>query len=347
LISLVYSPDYALHQTGSHPENQGRLDIMIEYITREFGELPLEEDDIYIHPPTPASDEDLQQVHTPLYLEYLKNFAKKGGGYLDYDTYESPQSYEIAKLAAGGAITACELVIGGHDFSYSLARPPGHHATADRAMGFCLINNLAVALEYLRKNHGLDKFLILDFDAHYGNGIAEIFYQDPYVLYISIHQDPNTIFPGKGFVEETGMGLGQGFNLNLPVSPGSGTSDYIYLLEKILEPVLKQFQADFYFLDVGFDSHREDPLSHLRLDDDFYPWVASYMSKLTSQMVLILEGGYSRDAMAQSNLKMINVLKDKITSEEEWQPPGKLVVKDETKALFKEVQDRFSPYFTF
>ncbi|MDI3549737.1 MAG: hypothetical protein PWQ15_839 [Methanobacterium sp.] len=347
MISLVYSPDYALHQTGSHPENQGRLDIMIEYITREFGELPLEEDDIYIHPPTPASDEDLQQVHTPLYLEYLKNFAKKGGGYLDYDTYESPQSYEIAKLAAGGAITACELVIGGHDFSYSLARPPGHHATADRAMGFCLINNLAVALEYLRKNHGLDKFLILDFDAHYGNGIAEIFYQDPYVLYISIHQDPNTIFPGKGFVEETGMGLGQGFNLNLPVSPGSGTSDYIYLLEKILEPVLKQFQADFYFLDVGFDSHREDPLSHLRLDDDFYPWVASYMSKLTSQMVLILEGGYSRDAMAQSNLKMINVLKDKITSEEEWQPPGKLVVKDETKALFKEVQDRFSPYFTF
>ena len=116
MISLVYSPDYALHQTGSHPENQGRLDIMIEYITREFGELPLEEDDIYIHPPTPASDEDLQQVHTPLYLEYLKNFAKKGGGYLDYDTYESPQSYEIAKLAAGGAITACELVIGGHDF---------------------------------------------------------------------------------------------------------------------------------------------------------------------------------------------------------------------------------------
>lgn len=342
MISLVYSPEYAQHQTGSHPENQERLEVMMNHLLKE-GEV--EKSDI--HQPTPASDDDLLRVHTTPYLKHLKNFAESGGGYLDFDTFASPQSYEIAKLAAGGAITASRLVFDHDDFAYSMARPPGHHATTDSAMGFCLINNLAVALEYMREKHSLRKFLILDFDAHYGNGTAEIFYQDPHVLYISIHQDPHTIFPGKGFIEETGSGKGKGCNLNIPMSPGSATSDYIYILEKIIEPVLRKFKADFYFLDVGFDGHREDPLSSLQLDDDFYPWIACYMQKLTPKMVLILEGGYSKNAMARSNRKMIKVLNDKSTHEDQWRPPGKLMVKDETKRIFKTIQDTFSPYFTF
>jgi acetoin utilization deacetylase AcuC-like enzyme len=342
MISLVYSPEYAQHQTGSHPENQERLEVMMNHLINE-GEV--EKSDIFL--PTPASDDDLLRVHTAPYLKYLRNFAESGGGYLDFDTFASPQSYKIAKLAAGGAITASKLVFECDDFAYSMARPPGHHATTNLAMGFCLINNLAVALEYMREKHGLRKFMILDFDAHYGNGTAEIFYQDPHVFYISIHQDPHTIFPGKGFVEETGSGKGKGYNLNIPMSPGSTTSDYIYILEKIIEPVLRKFKADFYFLDVGFDGHREDPLSSLQLDDDFYPWITCHMQKLTPQMVLILEGGYSKDAMARSNLKMIKVLKDKSTHEDQWRPSGKLMVKDETKIIFKTIQDTFSPYFTF
>ncbi|PKL74067.1 MAG: acetylpolyamine amidohydrolase [Methanobacteriales archaeon HGW-Methanobacteriales-2] len=341
MISLVNSPEYANHQTGSHPENQQRLEVMINYL-REKGEM----EELDIHQPKPACDEDILKVHSNTYLKSLKDFIGSGGGYIDFDTYASPKSYEIAKLAAGGAITASKLVFDGYDFSYSLARPPGHHATASKAMGFCLINNLAVALEYMRDEYGLRKFMIVDFDAHYGNGTAEIYYQDPNVLYISIHQDPRTIFPGKGFVEETGSGMGEGFNLNIPMTPGSTTSDYIYILEKIIEPVLRKFKADFYFLDVGFDGHQEDPLSSLQLDDDFYPWIANHMKNLTSQMVLILEGGYSTDAMARSNLKMIKVLKDKETHEE-WQPPGKMVVKNETRKIFRRIQDTFSPFFTF
>ncbi|MDO5835843.1 MAG: histone deacetylase [Methanobacterium sp.] len=341
MISLVYSPEYAKHQTGSHPENQQRLESMINHL-QETGELEA----LDIQQPKPAHDEDLLRVHTNTYLKNLKDFTVIGGGYIDFDTYASPQSFEIAKLAAGGAITASKLVADGYDFAYSLARPPGHHATADKAMGFCLINNLAVALEYMRNDHGIQKFMIMDFDAHYGNGTAEIFYHDPNVLYISIHQDPRTIFPGKGFIEEMGSGMGKGFNLNIPMTPGSTTSDYIYILGKVIEPVLKKFKADFYFLDVGFDGHQEDPLSSLSLDDNFYPWIASYMKNLTTRMVLILEGGYSTHTMARANLKMIKVLKDKNTHEE-WQPPGKLMVKDETKKILRKIQDTFSPFFTF
>jgi|GEM_PF-3648050 Deacetylases, including yeast histone deacetylase and acetoin utilization protein len=128
--------------------------------------------------------------------------------------------------------------------------------------------------------------------------------------------------------------MGEGFNLNIPMSPGSKTTDYVYILQKIIEPVLRKFKADFYFLDVGFDGHQEDPLSSLQLDDNFYPWIARHMKKLASKMVLILEGGYSTNAMARSNLKMIKVLKDKSTHEE-WQPPEKLVVKKKPKRHLK------------
>jgi acetoin utilization deacetylase AcuC-like enzyme len=342
VISLVNSPEYAKHQTVNHPENQSRIEVIINSL-REEGLI----EKSAIYEPIPASEEDILRVHTVEHLMHLKSFTENGGGYLDFDTYASPQSYEIAKLAAGGAIKASELVLNQYNFAYSLARPPGHHATSDRAMGFCLINNLAVALEYLRSKYDLQKFIIFDFDAHYGNGTAEIFYHDPDVLYISIHQDPNTIFPGKGFIEEIGAGEGEGLNLNIPMPPGSRTSDYIYILKKILTPVFKQFKTDFCFLDVGFDGHMDDPLSSLQLDDNFYPWVACHLQKLTSKMALILEGGYSANAMARSNLKMIKELRDNSTNEENWQPQGELLVKDETRMIFKKIQDEFTPFFTF
>jgi acetoin utilization deacetylase AcuC-like enzyme len=351
-MSLVYTPEYALHDTGSHPENQGRLEVIMESLTKNGIMEKLD-----LNKPQPAQEEDLLRVHTSEYIERLRSFTQNGGGYLDYDTFASPQSYEIAKLAAGGAIKASELVFNGYKCAYSLARPPGHHATSNRPMGFCLINNMAVALEYLRYNYKIKKFIILDFDAHYGNGTAEIFYQDPKVLYISIHQDPATIFPGKGYVEENGRGDGEGYNMNLPMRPGSTTSDYIFILEKILEPVFRQFNADFCFLDVGFDGHHEDPLSSLQLDDYFYPWIASKLQKLTNSMVLILEGGYSLEAMARSNLKMIKVLIDHSDKLEDVNTTYKsyigngtfssLQVKNETKTLFQEIKDIFSPIFTF
>jgi len=342
VISLVHSSEYAKHQDETHPENQKRLEVLMNSLQEE-GLL----EKLDVHEPDPANEEDILRVHTSKYLKNLKIFTEQGGGYLDFDTYASPQSYEIAKLAAGGAIKASKLVLEEYDFAYSLARPPGHHATPNSAMGFCLINNLAVAIKYMMKKYAIKKFFILDIDAHYGNGTAEIFYQDPNVLYISIHQDPRTIFPGNGFVEETGNGEGEGFNINIPMPPGSKTSDYIYVLEKILEPVCNEFKADFYYLDVGFDGHHEDPLSSLLLDDNFYPWIAGHMRKITPKMTLILEGGYTNDPMAHSNLKMIKVLMDNSISEREWQSPGDQQVKDETKNILKQIKDTFSPFFTF
>lgn len=345
MISLVNSPDYALHQTGNHPENQKRLEVIMKYL-QDNGLLQ----SLDIYQPFSASEEEILRVHTSEHLHKLQLFCQKGGGYLDFDTFLSPESYEIAKLAAGGAIKAVDLVLNQYDFAYSLARPPGHHATHSKAMGFCLINNMAVAIEYVKRKYHLKKFIIFDFDAHYGNGTAEIFYHDPNVLYISIHQDPHTIFPGKGFIEEIGSGEGKGLNLNIPMAPGSTTTDYIYILEKILNPVYKKFNADLAFLDVGFDGHFADPLSSLHLDDNFYPWIASHLQKLTPKMVLILEGGYSNEAMARSNLKMIKVLKDKIINDEKWEPskiPGNPHIKKETKMIFNKIQDTFSPFFTF
>ena len=350
-MSVVYTPEYAQHDTGSHPENQSRLEVIMESLT-QYGIMK----NLDLYEPEPAQEEDLLRVHSTEYIERLRSFTENGGGYLDFDTFAGPQSYEIAKLAAGGAIKASELVFNGYEYAYSLARPPGHHATSNRPMGFCLINNMAVALEYLRYKYKIKKFLILDIDAHYGNGTAEIFYQDPQVLYISIHQDPTTIFPGKGFVEENGIGDGKGYNMNLPMRSGSTTSDYIFILEKILEPVFRQFNADFYFLDVGFDGHREDSLSSLQLDDYFYPWIASKLQKLTKSMALILEGGYNLEAMARSNLEMIKVLMDHedklkdIDSSYEYYNKNRhstsLQAKNETKNLFHEIKDIFSPIFT-
>lgn len=341
MMALVYSPEYLEHKTPNHPESPDRLSKIIKGLEEAdlMGNIPIFE-------PYMAKEEDLERVHTSDHVERIRTFCERGGGYLDFDTYASPQSYEIAKLAAGGAIKASELVLNGFSSSYALVRPPGHHATRERAMGFCLFNNLAVALEYLRKVRKIKKFVIFDFDVHYGNGTAHIFYNDPDVLYISIHQDPHTIFPSEGFLEEIGEGAGEGFNLNIPLSPGSGTSDYIYILQRILRPVFKDFNADFYFFDVGFDAHRDDPLSRMLLDDDFYEWMAMEISKQPQPRVLTLEGGYHLEALKRCNLKMINILKEE-TLEHSQISPEMSRVQEETKNLFKRIEDNFSPFFTF
>jgi acetoin utilization deacetylase AcuC-like enzyme len=341
-MSLVYSKEYLEHKSFNHPESPERLKVMMNSL--EQGDVMSE---ISLVKPRMADETELLRVHSPEHVQKIKTFCEQGGGYLDMDTYTSPESYNIAKLAAGGVITAGELVLNSFNSAYAIVRPPGHHATAERAMGFCLFNNLAIGLEHMREEHHLEKFLIFDFDAHYGNGTAEIFYNDPHVMYISIHQDPHTIFPGQGFVQEIGGEDALGSNINLPMAPGSQTPDYLYILEKVLEPVFKDFGADFYFFDVGFDALRSDPLSSLMLDDHFFEWIASEMIRLTDHRVLVLEGGYNLESMARANLKMINVLKDEETKNEYILGYENLEVKNETKTFFQEVKDNLSPFFTF
>ena len=204
MTAVVYSDEYKLHETGNHVENEMRVQIIMQTI-KERGLLDIKD----IYKPNLASEEDLLRVHTMEHVEYIQKFCQKGGGYIDFDTAASPQSYEIAKLSAGGSIKAAQLVLDGYESAYSVGRPPGHHATRNKAMGFCIFNNLAITLEYLREIKNIKKFLVFDFDVHYGNGTADIFYEDPDVLYISIHQDPRTIFPGKGFIHEIGNDAGE------------------------------------------------------------------------------------------------------------------------------------------
>lgn len=337
MTALVYSEEYKNHNTGSHPENQKRLDSIVNSLKNE-GIW----DKIDIVTPKTAEDIDLLRVHTKDHVEYIKRFCENGGGYIDYDTFAVPESYEIAKLAAGGAIKAAEIAFKNNENSYSIARPPGHHATRSKSMGFCIFNNLAIALEHLRHEYDAKKFLILDFDVHFGNGTSDIFYNDPNVLYISIHQNPKTLFPGSGFVEEIGTGEGEGCNLNIPMAVGSSTDDYIYMLDEILKPVASKFNADFYFLDVGFDGHADDPLSSLNLTDEFYEYIIYKMKSIANSMALILEGGYNLNVLSRCNVKMINALNN-ISNEYNYK--DKLNVKMNNKTTLNTIKDIFSPFY--
>lgn len=325
-------------------ENQRRVQVIMEAI-KENGLLDLKD----IHQPVIADEEDLLRVHSKDYVEYVRRFCDMGGGNLDFDTTVSPKSYQIAKLSVGGAIKAAELVLDGYDSAYSVGRPPGHHATRNRAMGFCIFNNLAITLEYLREFKKIKSFLIFDFDVHYGNGTADLFYEDPDVMYISIHQEPRTLFPGKGNVEEIGNEEGEGRNLCIPMPSGSNSHDYRYILEKILGPVILDFAPEFYMADVGFDGHRDDPLSSIHLGDEFFTWIAVEMMDLARSLTLILEGGYDLEALARCNQNLIQGLENYKTMKEEYEkgkePLDNSMIHRETREIYKSLREIFSPYF--
>jgi len=337
---LVYSEEYKKHNDIYHPENQDRLKVIMDYIEKDYSLRDLD-----VVSPHPASKNDILKVHSQSHVNFIEDFCSKGGGNIDFDTYATPDTYQIAKLSAGGAITASQIALESNQSTYSIGRPPGHHATSQRSMGFCIFNNIAIAIEYLREVYEIKKFMVLDCDVHYGNGTADIFYHDPDVLYISIHQDPQTIFPGRGFVEEMGSFEGEGFNLCMPMPSFSNNHDYIYILEKILKPVADQFQPDFHFIDIGFDGHANDPLSNTNLDDDFYPWITAQMNEIAQKTVLILEGGYDPETMGRCNMKVLNALNNH--KENNDYNVDLSHVSDETKSLFKSIKDKFSPFFEF
>jgi acetoin utilization deacetylase AcuC-like enzyme len=356
MLAIVNSKEYDDHETGAHPENKERTHVIMDSLEKS-GVLNHFESDILdksngsvdVFSPEHASDSSILKVHSRSYVEYLKSFCNSGGGYLDFDTVVSEKSYNVAKLAAGGSIMASKLVLNGYDSAYSIARPPGHHARKENAMGFCLFNNVAIAIENLKESTELKKFLIFDFDVHFGNGTSEIFRKDPNVMYISIHQDPKTIFPGTGFIEDIGEDDGKGFNMNIPMPPRSTSSDYKFILDELLNPVAKDFDADFYFLEVGFDAHEDDPLSSINLDDEFFPWITSKMLNITDKMVLILEGGYDLSVLSRCNMKMINILRNTNDYDENNydKQDHEMKVSEETRKILKNIKDIFSSFYEF
>lgn len=308
--ALIYHEDYLKHDAGpGHPERRERLISVMDYF-RNGGIL----DKVETLTPDPCSEEDLLRVHKGGYVEFVRAMCARGGGPIDADTFAQANTYDIARLAAGGVMLAGEVVAKG-EFGNSLAlvRPPGHHATRDKAMGFCYFNNVAVMARYLQEKQGLKKIMILDWDAHAANGTMDIFYDDPSVLNISIHQDPVSFYPGTGFAEQIGEGAGEGYTVNVPLRSGAGDSDYVYVLEELIIPLAKSFRPELIAISTGFDSHKDDFISGLQLTDQGYGFLTEMMLGLAGdvcggKLVVELEGGYNLEAIARSSYAVANSL---------------------------------------
>ena len=304
---LVYDPIYLEHDTGDHVENSQRLVAAMSYL-KETGI----KEKLTCLPPRPALLEELEMIHTPEYISYVKSKAEKGGGWLDPDTVMSPRSYEAALYAAGGLLVAVEEVMKGEvDNAFALVRPPGHHAIHDRAMGFCIFNNVAVAAKFALSKFSLNRVLIADFDVHHGNGTQDAFYADPKVLYFSTHQYP--FYPGTGWMDETGTGEGEGTTVNFPMAAGWSDEEYLRAFNEVLVPVARRFQPQLILVSAGFDAHWADQLAMMRVTITGFAQMVMILKNLAAELcqgrlVFTLEGGYNLRVVSSSIKAVFDVL---------------------------------------
>jgi acetoin utilization deacetylase AcuC-like enzyme len=246
----------------------------------------------------PAPEGAMERVHPAKYLELLRSVAARGGGALDPDTALNAVSFDAASHASGAAVAAADEVLGGNlRDAFCAGRPPGHHAEAARGMGFCLVNHAAVAAAHARAR-GAERVAILDWDAHHGNGTQAIFYADPDVLYVSLHQWPH--YPGSGAANERGTGAGEGATLNFPVPAGTGDDEFLALFAGSALPAVTHHRPDLVVVSAGFDAHAADPLCSLRLSAGAFGQMASALGELDAGRVYVLEGGYDLAALEES-----------------------------------------------
>lgn len=286
------------HDTGhSHPENAGRLLAIRERLEKTVAGRFLKLNR------RSAVSADIQLVHEERYIQDLDSFCKSNGGYLDGDTPVSAKSYEAAMLAAGAGLEAADRIVAGEiSRALLLVRPPGHHSLRDRAMGFCLFNNVAICARYLQ-GLGFKNPAIVDWDVHHGNGTQATFYKDPSVFFVSLHQYP--FYPGTGAAAERGSGEGTGTTLNVPLAAGSGEDKYRTAFTEQILPALESFGPDVLLISAGFDAHRDDPLAGMNLTAASYEWMTQTLGAFADthcngRMISFLEGGYNLNALADS-----------------------------------------------
>lgn len=300
-MGLLIDLRYRRHVTGEgHPESPGRITVIHEALSRT-GLI----DQCTAIEAGPASDALIQHVHTHAYLTRLDAACRQGYPYIDVpDSAICPESYDIARLAAGGVIEAARRVAGGSlRRAFCAVRPPGHHAERDRSMGFCLLNNIALAAMVLKHECHIDRILILDFDVHHCNGTQHTFEEDPSVLVISLHGHPRFLYPGTGWEEETGSGAGQGYTVNIPLEPGSGDDVLQTEFRQRVIPAVSRFAPQMILVSAGFDAHADDPLGNLSFTDDTYAWMTQAIVELAERhakgrVVSVLEGGYDAQVLA-------------------------------------------------
>ncbi len=308
MLLLVTDPAFADHDTGrGHPERAQRLEATLRGVTAAgFG------DAVRVVEPRSATREELVRVHPAGHLDLLERFCAQGGGALDPDTVVSRATWRAAVLAAGAGLTAVEALREGRaTAAFCAVRPPGHHATADRAMGFCLVNSVAVTAAALAAAG--ERVLIVDWDAHHGNGTEAIFWDDPSVLYVSTHQYGWGFYPGTGALQDIGGAAARGANLNLPFPSGTTGDVFRRAFDEVVAPAVDAFGPTWVLISAGFDAHRSDPLTSLGLSSgdfaDLARQVAAYAPG-PGRVVLFLEGGYDLDALADSTGASLAALVD-------------------------------------
>lgn len=326
MLYVATDPVFSLHVTGrGHPERPARLDAVrdgIDHAGLTDALIPL--------PGREATAAELERVHPAPYLASLEAASRAGGGMLDADTVVSADSWRAAVTAAGTGIAAIEaLSSGAADAAFLALRPPGHHARPSQGMGFCLINNVAVAAAELAERG--ERVLIVDYDAHHGNGTQEIFYSDPRVMYVSFHEWP--LYPGTGRHDEIGHGAGEGTTVNLPLPAGATGDVYLRALDEVVAPRVEQFAPTWVLISAGFDAHRSDPLTGLGLSAGDYATISERVAEWAQpgRLISFLEGGYDlgalRDSVAASLPTLIGAPSVAIAGEQDTSGgPGTTVV---------------------
>ncbi len=305
---VVFTEDFKKHDTGrGHPESAGRVDA----VARALRDPSLPEK-LKLLPPRNAEREEILLVHWDrLYQEVLESAGQKRT-HLDSDTVTSPDTANVAHLAAGSVLTATEAVMDGVvQNAFAFPRPPGHHAKPDKSMGFCVFNNVAIAAQYAQKRYQLKRILILDFDVHHGNGTQKVFYTSPEVLFVSTHQ--SGAYPGTGELGEIGKEEGEGFTLNVPMPPGMGDPEFLRVFRDVVVPVGLEFAPELVLVSAGFDAHRDDPLGGMNLTRDGYGGITQEILRLArstceGKVVFALEGGYDLHALEKSIVATLAVM---------------------------------------
>ena len=332
MTGFCSSERFVDHTTGPyHPERPDRVRAVWKAV-RDAGlldlpnpwpdfdpDLALKRQDVVrlvsLGEPLPATDEALLRVHAPAYLERVRRVCAAGGGVLDLgDTPVGRESCDVALLAAGAVLRCCDAVATEEvRRAFAAVRPPGHHAEPDRPMGFCLFSSIAVAARHLQRVHGVGRIAVVDFDVHHGNGTQAAFEDDPSVLFVSLHQDPRTLYPGSGHAWEKGEGAGDGFTLNVTFQPGADDEDYLHAVEAQVLPEIARFRPEFLLVSAGFDAHADDPLAQIKLSEEGFEHITRLLVESADahcggRVVSALEGGYNLRALGRSVVRHLVAL---------------------------------------
>ena len=332
-LGIIKSEKFFLHKFNENKfERPERLNEIYKHIISE------EKDYIFIEPEE-IPEETLNLAHSKFYTEQIKEYSDNKNYFsYDKDTYINEYTYKIARLAAGGCIKLADAIMNEEfDRGFAIVRPPGHHAEVGRAMGFCIFNNIALTALHLVKKYNLKRVLIIDFDAHHGNGTQEILYENNKILKVSIHE--NDIFPNSGKTTETGSENGTGYNINIPVHAYFGDEEYSYIFGKIIQPIVENYLPQIILVAAGFDGHKDDTSSKLNLTELGFSNITNFLTFLADKysdgkLLYILEGGYNIDSLTSSLAATIEALKHSLQK-----PPGFMYSPRAAKIIEKELTD--------